>query len=101
MNAKKSRDIKQLKKQLDQLEVRVDKLGRKIKSLQMVDEDIVLEPTVELQEDSGQVALIPSHFSEEEVETAANMTFEAEEFSDMQEKKKEQNKRKKKKRGKH
>ena len=100
MPVKENKAVKQLKKQLDKLKMRIDEMDREIKGLEVFAENADAEQAIELPRETVQQALTVQHFSEEEVEAADEMTWGAEEFADIQEEEKEIRKRKKKKEGK-
>ncbi len=92
--------IRKLKKQLDDLESRFDEMGREIESLQITSENGYVEQGVGISGKSSAEDLIVQKFSENEVEAADEIAFEAEELADMLGDIREMEKARKKKRGK-
>jgi TolA-binding protein len=87
MAAKKSKAIKQIRKQVKKLNARIDDMSREIKSLQdTADTTVTDQLAAELQEESAQGAWPNPRFSEDEVEMAEEMTEDAEEVEDILEK---------------
>ena len=94
MASKESKAIKQVKKQIKKLNTRINDMSGEIKALQDIANNTVTEQLAgELQEGAAQVAVPVSKFSQEEVESADEMTEFAEEIADMKEKKKKRKKK--------
>lgn len=88
MATKKSKEIKQIKKQLKKLNARMDDMSRELKGLQNSAVTRVTEPiTAGVQEESGQGTWPDQKFSANEVEIAGEMAEDAEEVGDILEKK--------------
>lgn len=88
MASKQNKAIKQLKKQVKKLRARIDDISRHIEGLHGAADTIVTEKmAAELQEEFLQEVGPGSKFSQEEAETADELTEDAEEVADIKEKK--------------
>ena len=87
MAAKKSKAIKQLEKQIKKLNARIDDMSREIKGLQdAVNTTVITQTAAESEEEFTQETWPKPRFTEDEVESAEEMTENAEEAEDILEK---------------
>lgn len=94
MSAKQRKTIKQLKKRVKKINARLDEMSSEIKALQDAADGSATEQSgLESSEDSAGGDWQRSRFGENEVEMADEMTEDAEEIDDINEKQKKMKKK--------